>query len=69
MSFMPNVASVKNGYCNPTLRECEDGTHTLEMGTWDPSETLEILEFDYKGQNTLHWGVFYIIGRIEKCRC
>ncbi len=69
MSFAPNVASVENGCCNPTLRECEDETHTLEMGTWEPSETLKISEFDYRGQNTLHWGVFYIIGRLKKCRC
>jgi hypothetical protein len=25
------------------------------------------LEFDYKGQNTLHWGVLYIIGKLSKC--
>jgi hypothetical protein len=54
---------------NLTLRECEDETHTPEMGTWESSRTLKSLEFDYKGQNTLHWGVFYIIGKLLKCRC
>jgi hypothetical protein len=39
------------------------------MGTWESSETPETLEFDCKGQNTLHWGVLYIIGKLLKCRC
>jgi hypothetical protein len=55
--------------CNPTLRECEDEIHTPEMGTWESFGTLKSLEFDCKGQNTLHWGVFYIIGKLSKCRC
>jgi len=54
---------------NPTLRECEDETHIPEMGTWESFGILEILEFDYRGQNTLHWGVFYIIKKLSKCRC
>jgi hypothetical protein len=43
---MGNVAT-------PLLEECEDDTHTFEMGTWESSEILEISEFDCKGQNTL----------------
>ncbi len=31
---------------NPTLRECEDETHTPEMGTWESSRTPKISEFD-----------------------
>jgi hypothetical protein len=54
---------------NLTLRGCEDGTHTLKMGTWESIETLEVLEFDCRGQNTSHWGVFYIIGKLSKRRC
>jgi hypothetical protein len=54
---------------NPTLRECEDETHTPEMGTWESFRTLESSEFNYKGQNTFHWGVFYIIEKLSKCRC
>jgi hypothetical protein len=54
---------------NPTLREREDETHTPKMGTWESSEILKSSEFDCKGQNTLSWGVFYIIGKISKCRC
>jgi hypothetical protein len=54
---------------SPTLRECEDETHTPEMGTWESSRTPKSSEFDCKGQNTSHWGVFYIIGKLSKFRC
>jgi hypothetical protein len=54
---------------NSILRECEDETHTPEMGTWESSETLETSEFDCRGQNTSHWGVIYTIGKLSKCRC
>jgi hypothetical protein len=39
---------------NPTLRECEDETHTLEMRTWESTGTPETSEFNCRGQNTLH---------------
>jgi len=39
------------------------------MGTWESSGTPETLEFDYRGQITLHWGVLYIIEKLSKCRC
>jgi hypothetical protein len=54
----PFKERVDHPYRNPTLRKCEDETHTPEMGTWESSGTPETLKFDYKGQNTLHWGVF-----------
>jgi hypothetical protein len=44
-------------------------THTPEMGTWGPFGTPESSEFDCKGQNTLRWGVIYIIGKLSKFRC
>jgi len=56
----------------PLLEECENDTHTPEMGTWETWEssgTLKTLEFDFRGQNTLPWGVLYIIGKLSKCRC
>ncbi len=53
---------------NPTLKECEDETHAPEIGTWESSETPETSEFDCRGQNTLHWGVLYIIEKLSKCR-
>jgi len=39
------------------------------MGTWESFGTLETLEFDFRGQNTSHWGVLYIFGNLSKCRC
>jgi hypothetical protein len=46
----------------PLLENCEDDTHTPEMGTLESSRTPKTSEFDYKGdQNTLpgselyHW--------------
>jgi hypothetical protein len=33
----------------PLLEECEDETHTLEMGIWESTGTLGTLKFDYKG--------------------
>jgi hypothetical protein len=50
------------------LEECEDDTHTPKMRTWESTGTPEFLEFDRKGQNTLHWDVLYIIGKLSKCR-
>jgi len=57
------------GCRNPTLKECEDETHTPEIEAWESSGTLEISEFDCRGQNTTHWGVLYIIGKLSKCKC
>ncbi len=54
---------------NPTLKECEDETHTPEMGTCKSSGIPKTLKINCRGQNTLHWGVLYIIGNISKCRC
>ncbi len=48
----------------PFLEECEDDTHIPEMGTWESSETLETSEQEYRGQNTSHCGVCYIIGKL-----
>jgi hypothetical protein len=46
-------ASLIHGIChNPTLKECEDDTHTLEMGTWESFGTPKNVEFDCRGQNT-----------------
>jgi len=43
---------------NPTLRKCEDETHTREIGTWESSRTLKTSEFDCRGQNTSHRSKF-----------
>jgi hypothetical protein len=56
-------------YRNPTLAKCEDETHTPKVGDLESSGTPECLEFDNKAQNTSHWGVLGVIGKVLKCRC
>jgi hypothetical protein len=63
--FFPNTRVVTT----LLLEECEDDTHIPEMGTWESTGTLEISEFDCRGQNTSHRGVIYIIGKLSKHRC
>jgi len=53
----------------PLLEECEDDTHTLEMGTWESFGTPEIWELDCRGQNTSPQNVLHVIGNLLKCRC
>jgi len=53
----------------PLYGNCEVATHTPENGTWESSKTLENSERDYKGQNTSHWAVLGIVGKVLKCRC
>jgi hypothetical protein len=63
------LANIVISVCrNPTLEECEDDTHTPEMGTWESSGTPKNSEFDCRGQNTSTWGVLYIAGKVLKCR-
>jgi hypothetical protein len=64
-----HIKFIKSKCHNPTLRECEDETHTPKIGTWESFGIPEISKFHCKGQNTLHWGVLYIIGKLAKCRC
>jgi hypothetical protein len=39
------------------------------MRTWEFAKTPETSEFDCRGQNTLHCGILYIIGKLSKRRC
>jgi len=51
------------------FRGCEHEIHTPKIGTRESSWTPEILELDFRGQTTSHWGVLCIIGKLLKCRC
>jgi len=42
--------------------------NTPKVGDLESSGTLECLEFDSKAQNTSHWGVLSVIGKVLKCR-
>jgi hypothetical protein len=48
-----NTSCAPLDVATPLLEDCEDDTHTPEMGTWESSGTPKILEFDCRGQNTL----------------
>jgi len=61
-TFMEIVAT-------PLWGKCEDETHTPKSGNLESSETAATLELNCRGQNTLPWGVFYIVVRPLKCRC
>jgi len=45
----------------PLLEECEDDTHTPDMGTWESFGILETSKFDCRG-------VLHVIGKLLKCR-
>ncbi len=55
--------------CNPTLKECEDDTHTPKMGTWKSSGTPENSKLDCRSQNISPWCVFYTVEKVLKRRC
>jgi hypothetical protein len=42
--------------------------NTSKVGDLESSETLECLEFDSKAQNTSHWGILGVIGKVLKRR-
>jgi hypothetical protein len=60
---------VGESVATPLWKECEDETHTPEMGTWESTETPETSKCNCRGQNTSHWGVLYIFEKLSKCRC
>jgi hypothetical protein len=57
-------------YCrNPTLAKCEDETHTPKVGDLESSGTPKNSKLDCRGQNTSHWSVIDIIGKVLTCKC
>jgi hypothetical protein len=49
--------------------KCENATHTPKSGKMESSGTPKNSEDDLRGQISLHWCVFYINGKVLKCRC
>jgi hypothetical protein len=60
---------VTNIVTTPLWMKWEDGTPTPKVGDLESSGTPECLEFDSRGQKTLHWGVLDVIEKVLKCRC
>ncbi len=54
---------------NPTFGRMGGWHSHPEMGTWESTGTPKTSEFDCRGQNTSHWSVLYIIGKLSKCKC
>ncbi len=65
----PKMLKIGPTLSQPYFERVWDEIHTPEMGTWVSFRTPKISEFDCRGQNTLHWGVLYIIGKLSKFRC
>ncbi len=49
--------------------KCEDETPTPKVRDLESSGTPERLEFDSRGQNTSHWGVLSVVGKVLKRTC
>jgi hypothetical protein len=59
----------KVSVATPLWEKCEVATHTPKNGTWESSGTPKNSERDCRGQNTLHRGVLYTVGKVLKCKC
>jgi hypothetical protein len=53
----------------PLWGKCEGETHTPKSGNLESFGTPKTSELDYRGQNTLHWTVLYIVGKVLNCKC
>jgi hypothetical protein len=53
----------------PLWAKCEGEAHTPKSGNLESFRTLDNLELELKGQNTSHWGVLGVIGKVLKCKC
>ncbi len=58
----------KQPIATPLWAKWEDETPTPKVGDLESSRTPECLEFDSRGQNTSHWGVLGVIGKVLKRR-
>jgi hypothetical protein len=53
----------------PLWDKCEGEAHTPKSGKLESSGTPGNSELEFRGQNTLYWGVLYTIGKLLKRRC
>ncbi len=53
----------------PLWAKCEGEAHTPKSGNLESSGTPKNSELELKGQNTSHWGVLGVIGKVLKCKC
>ncbi len=73
LSLMANAADsyreLTHRVATPLWAKCEGEAHTPKSGNLESSGTPKISELKLKGQNTSHWGVLGVIGKVLKCRC
>jgi hypothetical protein len=60
-----DVFSMSQPYFGPSVGV---KPNTPKVGNWESSGTPECLELDSKAQNTLHWNVLGVIGKVFKLR-
>ncbi len=53
----------------PLWDKCEGEAHTPKSEKLESFRTPKNSELEFRGENTLHWGVLYTIGKVLKCRC
>jgi hypothetical protein len=53
----------------PLWAKCDNETHKPNNGNLESSGTLENLELNSRGQNTLYWDFLCNIEKFLKCRC
>jgi hypothetical protein len=58
-----------NHVATPLWDKCEDETHIPKSGKLESSKIPKNSEFNRRGQNTSHWGVLDVIGKVLKPRC
>ncbi len=57
------------GVATPLWGKCGEETHTPKSGNWESSGTPATLKLNNRRQNTSPWCVFYVVGKVLKCRC
>ncbi len=60
---------ITNVVATPLSVKWEDETPTPKVGDLESSRIPECLKFNSRWQNTSHWGVLGVIGKVLKCIC
>ncbi len=67
--FSPLMKERMLGVATPLWAKCEGEAHTPKSGNLESSGTPENSELELKGQNTSHWGVLGVIGKVLNRKC
>ncbi len=67
--FIGSYNNRMNSVATPLWPSVGVKPNTPKVGDLESSRTPECLEFNRKAQNTSHWGVLGVIGKVLKWRC